>query len=53
MANVRIGTFAELVWVVNVFTAAIINTPYFLLSNLYMSKPTQVCYYLKLLSVIS
>lgn len=43
-----------MVWVVNAFMAATIsNTPYFLLSNLYMSKPTHDYYYMKLASVIS
>lgn len=37
---------AKPVWVVNVFMAATIsNTPYFLLSNQYMSKPTHDYYY--------
>lgn len=48
------GHIVKTVWVVNVFMAATIsNTPHFLLSNLYMSKPTHDYYYcVKLVSLI-
>lgn len=48
------GHIVKTVWVVNVFMAATIsNTPHFLLSNLFMSKPTHDYYYcVKLVSLI-
>lgn len=48
------GHIVKTVWVVNVFMAATIsNTPRFLLSNLFISKPTHDYYYcVKLVSLI-